>query len=112
MRTTHRPRATVCSPELCRYHRDFKPRTRSRALIKEIKAITNPTARQELLRERFIEAVDRLAGVRALVGIRASGGCDIGGSRMLRAVRGSSYPDGSLPLGRRVRMGVAAGAAR
>ena len=38
MRTTHRPRATVCSPELCRYHRDFKPlmaHTLSRALRNE-----------------------------------------------------------------------------
>ena len=25
MCTTHRPCATVCSPELCRYHRDFEP---------------------------------------------------------------------------------------
>ncbi|KOO23671.1 hypothetical protein Ctob_003727 [Chrysochromulina tobinii] len=53
---------------------------RSRALLKEIKAIVNPAARQELLRERFIEAIDRLAGVRALVGIRAGGGCDMGSS--------------------------------
>jgi hypothetical protein len=53
---------------------------RSRALIKEIKSIAHPAMRQELLRERFIEVIDRLAGVRALVGIRAGGGCDMGGS--------------------------------
>ena len=34
MCTTHRPCATVCSPELCRYHRDFKPSWHTRCRVR------------------------------------------------------------------------------
>ena len=50
---------------------------RLRALIKEIKAGSNPSLRQELLRERFVEVVARIPGVRAMVGVREGGGCDM-----------------------------------
>ena len=50
---------------------------RLRSLIKEIKASSNPSMRHELLRERFNEVVVRLPGVRAIIGVRDGGGCDM-----------------------------------
>ena len=53
---------------------------RARALLKEIRAVSKPAGRQELLRERFVEATARLRGVRAIVGVRDDGGCDLSGT--------------------------------
>ena len=50
---------------------------RLRSLLKEIKASSNPSMRHELLRERFNEVVVRLPGVRAIIGVRDGGGCDM-----------------------------------
>ena len=52
----------------------------ARALAKEIRAVGTPAARRELLRERFVEVVSRLNGVRAMVGARGDGSCDLNGS--------------------------------
>ena len=52
----------------------------TRALAKEMKSVDEPKTRRELLRERFIDIVSRIAGVRALVGVRGDGSCDMNGT--------------------------------
>ena len=52
---------------------------RTRALAREMRAVGTPSVRQELLRERFLEVIAHMAGMRAVVGVRADS-CDINGS--------------------------------
>ena len=52
----------------------------TRALAKEVKSVDAPKVRRELLRERFTEVVSRLNGVRAMVGVRSDGSCDMNGT--------------------------------
>ena len=54
--------------------------TRARSLAREMRSLGAPLVRQELLRERFIEAIVNLAGVRAMVGVRNDATCEMGGA--------------------------------
>ena len=53
--------------------------SRSRALISEMRAVDSAAVRQDLLRDRLIGVVARLPGVRALLGVRNDGGCELSG---------------------------------
>ena len=52
---------------------------RSRALISEMRAVDAASVRQDLLRDRLIGVVSRFPGVRALLGVRNDGGCELSG---------------------------------
>ncbi|KOO22217.1 hypothetical protein Ctob_014205 [Chrysochromulina tobinii] len=53
--------------------------SRTRALISEMRAVDSAAVRQDLLRDRLIGVVSRLPGVRALLGVRNDGGCELSG---------------------------------
>jgi hypothetical protein len=52
---------------------------RSRALICEMRAVDSASVRRDLLRDRLSGVVARFPGVRALLGVRNDGGCDLNG---------------------------------